>query len=69
MPEEIMKLYKQAGMSAEAPKGDHKGMHKSKAAHQCVIAYMKKGMNKDEAFKRCVGGLGKKAFVGKKAEE
>ena len=59
-PEEIRKLYEEAGLLSQMPEG--KGMN-TVAAHKCVISYLKKGVSKDEAWKRCVGGMGEKAIT------
>jgi len=65
MSKEIRELYRKAGVSmrrAGIKKG--KGIH-TKAAHSCVISYVKKGMSAKEAWKRCMGGLGRNRAVKK----
>ena len=62
MSRTIEKLYKKRGVSmrsAGIKKG--KGIH-TKAAHECVINYVKKGVSSKEAWRRCMGALGAKAI-------
>ena len=52
MSKKIRQMYRSGGVTPP----DGKGIH-TKAAHSCVINYLRKGLSKDNAWKRCMGAL------------
>lgn len=57
MSKKIKQMYRSAGIRPP----DGKGIH-TKAAHSCVVEYLRKGLSKDSAWKRCMGALKARAI-------